>query len=47
VRQLLDDPQLYATLATRGRQRVLENYTQGQIARQTFEVYQEILKGAK
>lgn len=45
VRQLLDDPQLYATLATRGRQRVLENYTQGQIARQTFEVYQEIVAG--
>src|SRR6185312_437820 len=41
VRQLLNDPQLYATLATRGRQRVLDNYTQEQIARQTFEVYQE------
>ncbi len=43
VRQLLDNPQLYTELAARGRQRVLENYTQGQIARQTFEVYQEIL----
>jgi glycosyltransferase involved in cell wall biosynthesis len=43
VRQLLDNPQLYATLATAGRQRVLENYTQEQIARQTFEVYQSIL----
>ncbi|HXR65614.1 MAG TPA: glycosyltransferase family 4 protein, partial [Ktedonobacteraceae bacterium] len=43
VRQLLNDPQLYATLATRGRQRVLDNYTQEQIARQTYEVYQEIL----
>lgn len=43
VRQLLDDPQLYATLAARGRQRVLDHYTQEQIARQTFEVYQEML----
>ncbi len=45
VRQLLNDPQLYATLAARGRQRVLENYTQEQIAQQTFEVYQEMLAG--
>ncbi len=45
VRQLLDDPELYATLAQRGRQRVLENYTQEKIARQTYEVYQEILQG--
>jgi glycosyltransferase involved in cell wall biosynthesis len=43
VQRLLDDPSLYATLATRGRQRVLENYTQGKIARQTFETYREIL----
>ncbi len=43
VRKLLDDPALYASLATRGRQRVLENYTQEQIARQTYEVYQEML----
>ena len=43
VRQLLDDPQLYTTLAARGRQRVLENYTQERIAQQTFEVYQEML----
>jgi len=44
VRQLLDNPQLYTELAARGRQRVLENYTQGQIARQTFEVYQEMME---
>lgn len=44
IRQLLEDPQLYATLAARGRQRVLEKYTQEQIARQTFEVYQEMLR---
>ena len=47
VRELLDDPVLYATLARRGRQRVLENYTQGRIARQTYEVYKEILSGQK
>lgn len=45
VRRLLDDPQLYAILAQKGRQRVLDNYTQERIAQQTFEVYQEITKG--
>ena len=43
VQRLLADPQLYADLAHRGRQRVLENYTQGQIARRTYEVYQQML----
>ncbi len=43
VRQLLDDPQLYTTLSTAGRKRVLAHYTQEQIARQTFEVYQSLL----
>jgi glycosyltransferase involved in cell wall biosynthesis len=43
VRQLLDDPTLYVSLAQKGRQRVLDNYTQEQIARQTYEVYQEML----
>ena len=43
VRRLLDDPQLYATLAKKGRQRVLENYTQERIAQQTYEVYKEML----
>lgn len=43
VRQLLENPQLYATLATKGRQRVLEHYTQEQIARRTYEVYQQLL----
>jgi glycosyltransferase involved in cell wall biosynthesis len=47
VRRLLDDPALYVDLARRGRQRVLENYTQGQIARQTFEVYREIIGSTK
>ncbi|GCE25606.1 glycosyl transferase family 1 [Dictyobacter alpinus] len=39
VQELLDNPELYAILAQRGRQRVLENYTQEQIARQTYEAY--------
>jgi glycosyltransferase involved in cell wall biosynthesis len=44
VRQLLDDPELYAHLARKGRQRVLENYTQEQIAKQTYEVYREMMQ---
>jgi glycosyltransferase involved in cell wall biosynthesis len=43
VRQLLDDPTLYARLAARGRQRVLEKYTQERIARQMYEVYVEMM----
>ena len=43
VRRLLDDSELYATLAKKGRQRVLENYTQERIALQTYEVYQEMM----
>jgi glycosyltransferase involved in cell wall biosynthesis len=43
VRRLLAEPELYTELASRGRQRVLANYTQERIARQTFEVYQELL----
>src|SRR5947209_5505530 len=43
VRQLLDDQELYARLATKGRQRVLENYTQEKIAKHTYAVYQEML----
>jgi glycosyltransferase involved in cell wall biosynthesis len=43
VRRLLDDPQLYATLAAKGRQRVQDNYTQERIAQQTYEVYKEML----
>ncbi|GCF08545.1 glycosyltransferase family 4 protein [Dictyobacter arantiisoli] len=43
IQQLLDDPDLYATLAQRGRQRVLDHYTQAQIARQTYEAYQSML----
>jgi glycosyltransferase involved in cell wall biosynthesis len=43
VRKLLENPTLYATLAVRGRQRVLEHYTQEQIARQTYETYLEMM----
>jgi glycosyltransferase involved in cell wall biosynthesis len=44
VQQLLDDPALYAQLAAKGRQRVLDNYTQEQIARQTYEAYKFMLE---
>jgi glycosyltransferase involved in cell wall biosynthesis len=44
VRQLLDDPALYRQLAARGRQRMLENYTQERIARQMYEVYLEMME---
>jgi glycosyltransferase involved in cell wall biosynthesis len=47
VHRLLDDPELYATLAARGRQRVLEYYTQERIARQTYEVYVEMMGKAE
>jgi glycosyltransferase involved in cell wall biosynthesis len=42
IQKLLNDPSLYAELAKRGRQRVLDTYTQQQIARQTYEVYRSI-----
>jgi glycosyltransferase involved in cell wall biosynthesis len=44
VRKLLDDPELYARLAAQGRQHVLENYTQEQIARQTYEVWKLVFE---
>ena len=43
LQKLLDDPDLYAELARRGRQRVLDNYTPQEIARQTYKVYQSML----
>jgi glycosyltransferase involved in cell wall biosynthesis len=43
VLRLLEDPELYASLASRGRQRVQERYTQEHIARQTYEVYLEMM----
>jgi glycosyltransferase involved in cell wall biosynthesis len=47
VQQLLDDPALATQLAQKGRQRVLDNYTQEQIAKQTYTVYQEILTNSR
>jgi len=41
--RLLGDAQLRAELAQSGRQRVLANYTQAQVAAATFQVYQEML----
>jgi glycosyltransferase involved in cell wall biosynthesis len=43
IQKLLADPSLYADLAKRGRQRVLDNYTQKQIAQQTYQVYKSIV----
>ncbi|MBI4506027.1 MAG: glycosyltransferase family 4 protein [Chloroflexi bacterium] len=41
--RLRDDPALRQTLAARGRERVLAQYTQRQIAHQTYEVYRAVL----
>jgi glycosyltransferase involved in cell wall biosynthesis len=41
--QLLHDLDLRADLARRGRERVLERYTQAQVAAQTYEVYRAVL----
>jgi len=43
IHKLMDDPVLYQDLARRGRQRVLNNYTQERIAQKTYEIYQEVL----
>ena len=40
---LIDQPDLHTSLARRGRQRVLEHYTQRALARAYYEVYQEML----
>jgi glycosyltransferase involved in cell wall biosynthesis len=39
-------PELRRELGQRGRQRVLEHYTQAQIAAQTVQVYREVMRGA-
>lgn len=46
LRDLQHDPALRHELARRGRQRVLDYFTQAQIARQTYEVYQSVLHAA-
>ena len=43
IRLLMDDPELHARLAVRGRQRVVEHYTQQRIAQQIYEAYQEVM----
>jgi glycosyltransferase involved in cell wall biosynthesis len=43
IQKLLTDPLLYAELAKRGRQRVLDTYTQQHIAQQTYDVYVSML----
>jgi glycosyltransferase involved in cell wall biosynthesis len=44
LERLATQPALHATLAGRGRVRVLERYTQAALARQYYEVYREMLK---
>jgi glycosyltransferase involved in cell wall biosynthesis len=41
--RLMGEPDLRAALARKGRQRVLERYTQAQIAAETYRVYQAVL----
>ena len=43
LRRLIGDRALRRQLATAGRQRVLERYTQRQIAERTFEVYRDLI----
>jgi glycosyltransferase involved in cell wall biosynthesis len=46
IARLGSDPALRADLARRGRQRVLDRFTQGQVARRTVALYHEVLNGA-
>jgi glycosyltransferase involved in cell wall biosynthesis len=46
LQRLHDDTALRHDLAQRGRQRVLDHFTQAQIAQKTYEVYQSVLRGA-
>jgi glycosyltransferase involved in cell wall biosynthesis len=46
LRRLADDPALRADLGRRGRERVLERYTQAGLARQYYDIYRAML-GAK
>jgi glycosyltransferase involved in cell wall biosynthesis len=43
LRCLQNQPALRAELAQRGRQRVLDHFTQAQIARKTYKVYQRVM----
>jgi len=44
--ELRDDPALRELLGLRGRERVLDYYTQTAIARQTVAFYREVMAGA-
>ena len=44
LRALQNDRSLRRDLAQRGRQRILDHFTQEQIARQTYEVYQSVMR---
>ncbi len=44
--RLQHDLKLRADLAQRGRQRVLDHFTQAQIAKKTYDVYQQIMRNA-
>jgi len=46
LQHLHDDAMLRRDLAQRGRQRVLDHFTQAQIAQQTYEVYRSVLRSA-
>jgi glycosyltransferase involved in cell wall biosynthesis len=46
LQHLHDDAILRHDLAQRGRQRVLDHFTQAQIAQQTYEVYRSVMRSA-
>lgn len=46
LQRLHDDTTLRRDLAQRGRQRVLDHFTQAQIAQKTYEVYRSVLRAA-
>jgi len=43
LQSMIDDPSLWASLARRGRERVMAHFTQAQIAAETVQVYREAL----
>lgn len=47
IARLGSDPALRADLARRGRQRVLDRFTQEQVARRTVALYHEVVEGAR
>ncbi len=44
LRQLIEEPELHATLARRGRERVLVHYTQRALAQSYYEIYRDMLR---